>query len=49
MLRSSTGRVWVHFDQDHTESMRENKDIVTAKILWQVHVGLVFVSREEEF
>lgn len=51
VLRSNTDRdpVQVPFDQDRIESTSESKEIVTAKILWQVHIGLVFVSRKEEF
>lgn len=51
MLVSNTDRdlTQVPFDQDHTESASESKETVTAKILWQVHIGLVSVSREEEF
>jgi len=51
LLRSDTDRdpLQVLFDQDHTKSMSDSKEIVTAKTLWQIHVGLVFMSREEEF
>lgn len=51
VLRSNRNRdlVQVPFDQDHTEFASESKETVTARILWQVLVGLVFLSREKEF